>query len=71
MIRAGRILNVRGQTLGSKNGGSVVRNPPAKQETRLRSLGQENPFEKEMTNHSSILAWKIPQTEEPVYSHGL
>jgi len=34
------------------------------QQTWLRSLGQEHPLEKEMVTHSSILAWKIPQTEE-------
>jgi len=35
------------------------------QEMRVRSLGQEDPLEKEMTTHSSILAWEIPWTEEP------
>ena len=45
-------------------GGSVVKNLPAKQETRVRFLGREDPPEKEMATHSSILAWKIPQTEE-------
>ena len=35
------------------------------QETRDRSLGQEDALEKEMTTHSSVLAWKIPWTEEP------
>ena len=34
-------------------------------ETRVRALGQEDPLEKEIATHSSILAWKIPQTEEP------
>ena len=34
-------------------------------ETQVRSLGQEDPLEKEMATHSSILAWKIPWTEEP------
>ena len=46
-------------------GGSVVKNLPAMQETRVQSLGQEDPLEKEMTIHSSILAWEIPWTEEP------
>ena len=46
-------------------GGSVVKNPPAKQEMRVRSLGQEDPLEKEMATYSSILAWEIPRTEEP------
>ena len=37
---------------------------PAMRETWVRSLGQEDPLEKEMTTHSSILAWRIPWTEE-------
>ena len=37
----------------------------AMQETWIRSLGQEDPLEKEMATHSSILAWRIPWTEEP------
>ena len=37
----------------------------AMQETQLRSLGQEDPLEKEMVTHSNILAWRIPWTEEP------
>ena len=41
------------------------KNPPAMQETRVQSLGQDDPLEKEMTTHSSILASKIPWTEEP------
>ena len=45
-------------------GSSVVSNMPAKQETWVRSLGQEDPLEKEMATHSSILAWKIPWTLE-------
>ena len=43
----------------------MVKNPPAMWETWVRSLGQEDPLEKEMATHSSILAWKIPRTEEP------
>ena len=42
-----------------------VKNPPAMQETLVRSLAQEDPLEMEMATHSSILAWKIPWTEEP------
>ena len=38
---------------------------PAMKETWVRSLGQEDPLEKEMATHSSILAWRIPWTEEP------
>ena len=43
----------------------MVKNLPAKQETRIQPLDQENPLEKEMATHSSILAWEIPWTEEP------
>ena len=42
-----------------------VRNLLAMQETRVESLGQEDPLEKRMAIHSSILAWRIPWTEEP------
>ena len=42
-----------------------VKNLPAMQETQVRSLGQEDPLEKEMATHSSLLAWRIPWTEEP------
>ena len=45
-------------------GGSVVKNLPIMQETGVQSLGQEDPLEKEMATHSSILAWEIPSTEE-------
>ena len=43
----------------------MVKNLPAMQETWVRSLGQEDPLEKEMATHSSILAWGVPWTEEP------
>ena len=43
----------------------TVKNLPAMQETLVQSLGWEDPLEEGMTTHSSILAWKIPQTEEP------
>ena len=42
----------------------TVRNPPAMQETQVQSLGQEDSLEKGMATHSSILAWRIPWTEE-------
>ena len=44
---------------------SVVKNLPAVLETWVQSLGQEDPLEKEMATHSSILAWTIPWAEEP------
>ena len=43
----------------------MVKNLPAMQETRVPFLGQEDPLEKGMATHSSILAWEIPWTEEP------
>ena len=43
----------------------TVKNLPTIQETWVQSLGQEDPLEKEMATHSSILAWKIPWMEEP------
>ena len=46
-------------------GGSEVKNLPAMQDTQVLSLSQGDPLEKKMTTHSSILAWKIPRTEQP------
>ena len=43
----------------------MVKNPPAMQETRVQSLGGEDPLEKGMAIHSSFLSWRIPWTEEP------
>ena len=43
----------------------ILKNLPAMQETQVQSLSWEDPLEKEMAIHSSILAWRIPQTEEP------
>ena len=43
----------------------MVKNQPAAQETQVQSLGQEDPLEKEMATHPSILAWRIPWTEDP------
>ena len=54
-------LNFEGISLVTQS----VKNRPAMQETQVRSLGQEDPLEKEMATHSSILAWRIPLTEEP------
>ena len=42
----------------------MVNNLPVKWDTHIRSLGQEDALEQEMATHSTILAWKIPQTEE-------
>ena len=43
----------------------TVKNLPALQETQVQSLGQDDPMEKGMATHASILAWRIPWTEEP------
>ena len=42
----------------------LVKNPPAMQETQVRSLGEEDSLEKEMATHSTVLAWRISWTEE-------
>ena len=43
----------------------IVKNLPAMQETQVQPLGWEDPLEKGMATHSSVLAWRIPWTEEP------
>ena len=43
----------------------MLKRRPAMQETQVRSLNREDPLEKEMANHSSVLAWRIPWMEEP------
>ena len=61
----GHTVNSKAEEIPS---GSVVNNLPAMQETqetRVQSLGQEDPLEEEIATHSSILAWRIPRTEEP------
>ena len=59
-----RILNLVWASLITQ----LVKNPPAMQETRVRSLGWEDPLEKGKTTHSSILAWRIPGTVQSVGS---
>ena len=49
----------------------MVKNLAAVQENRVRSLGREDTLKEEMANHSHILAWKIPWTEEPWHVHGV
>ena len=43
----------------------MIKRLPIMQETQVRSLGREDPLEKEMAPHSSLLAWRIPRMEEP------
>ena len=56
---------IPGQGTKDFPGGSMVKNLPAKQEMQAQSLDWEDPLEKELATHSSILAWEIPRTEEP------
>ena len=51
--------------LGASLVAQTVKNPPTMQDTRVQSLGWEDPLEKAMAPHSSILAWRIPWTEGP------
>ena len=67
-----QVMEEAGSTVGSfirvlipLLGGSAVKNLPAMQETWVQSLGQEDPLEEGMATHPSILAWRIPWTEEP------
>ena len=56
----GPLLKVRASLVAQ-----TIKNLPAMWETRVQSLGQEDPLEEDMETHSSILAWRIPWTEEP------
>ena len=58
-------LSIYMQTYGTSLVAQRLKCLSAMRETWVRSLGQENPLEKEMATHSSILAWRIPWTEEP------
>ena len=49
----------------------MVKNLPAMQETQVQSLGSEDPLEKGITTHSSILAWRIPWTKDPGGLHSM
>ena len=51
--------------MGASLVAQTVKHLPTMRETQVRSLGREDPLEKEMATHSSILAWKIPWTEDP------
>ena len=58
------LLNT-GVVLGASLVAQMVKNLPSMQEAKVQSLGWEDPLEKGMATHSSILAWEIPWTEEP------
>ena len=59
-----KILSLTNELPWSSLVAQTVKRLPTMQETRVRSLGWEDPLEKEMATHSSILAWKIPWTEK-------
>ena len=72
MEEAGRLQSMGSQKLDTTKWlnwtelvAQMVKNPPAMWETWVRSLGWEDPLEEDMATHSSILAWRIPWTEEP------
>ena len=52
-------------THGASQVAQRVKNQPAEQETLVQSLGREDPLEEDMATHSSIIAWRVPWTEEP------
>ena len=58
-------LSIFSFSIWTSLGAQMVKNLPSVQETQVQSLGQEDPLEKGMATHSSILAWRIPWTEEP------
>ena len=75
LIKGAQLANekqVRFESWQPSPGGSVIKNLSAVQETGARSLGWEDPLERGMETHSSILAWRISWTEEPggLYSMG-
>ena len=59
------VCNTRPIVIGASLMTQTVKNLPALQETQVPPLGQEDPLEKGMATHSSILAWRIPWTEDP------
>ena len=59
------LVNLLYSALRDFPGGSVVKNPPAMQETQVQSLNVKDALEEGIATHSSILAWRIPWTEEP------
>ena len=63
ITRRGKVIKIFRET--SSGWAQMVKNLPATQEPQVRSLGQEDPLEKETATHSSIPAWRIPWTEEP------
>ena len=58
-------LKTKAISLVAFPGATMGKNPPAMQKTWVQSLGWDDPLEKEMVTHSSILVWRIPRTEEP------
>ena len=65
MLYSKTLLFIYSVHLSGSPSDSVLKKPPVMQEMQVQSLGQEDPLEKEIAAHSSILAWEIPWTEEP------
>ena len=65
LISALLFMNLKDMLSKGSQVAQRLKHLPPVQETQVRSLGQEDPLEKEMVTHSSILAWRIPWTEEP------
>ena len=61
----GSLVNLLYSALRDFPGGSAVKNPPAKKETQVHSLNGKDPLKEGIATHCSILAWRIPWTEEP------
>ena len=64
-------LHFHYEVFGASLVAQMVKSLPAMREARVRFLGREDPLEKAMAIHSSTLAWKIPQTEEPATVHSV
>ena len=64
-LRLSLRIAIGAQIIGASLAAQKGKNLPAMWETQVQSLGQEDPLEKGMATHSSILAWRIPWTEEP------
>ena len=60
-----KVCVFQAMNLGASLVVQVVKNPPAMQETYVRSLGREDSLKKEMATHSSVLAWRVPGKGEP------
>ena len=70
-VHAYKVLSGLLTRIGASLVAQRIKHLPAMQETQVRFLGWEDPLEKKMATHSSVLAWRIPWTEEPGELHGV